>query len=59
MSAALIAWLITLGFWIIFIVIAIVAVNHENYTGALIGITLQWVCVGFMWIFLGLQHNWW
>ena len=59
MSAATLAWLIALVGWIVCITISVIATNHENYGGALFGITMQWVCLGFMWVFLGLSAGWW
>ena len=59
MSAATLAWLITLILWLVFIIITAIAVQRNNSEVSTVGVILQFVCVGFMWIFLGLSAGWW
>ncbi len=59
MTPANIGWTISIILWLVFITLNYAANKIGATEVELFSLILELVCLGFSWIFLGFNYNWW
>ena len=54
-----IAWTVSLILWLIFAIMNFIANRYNATALAQFSLTLEWICLAFMWLFIGFNHGWW
>ena len=59
MATTHIAWLVSTVLWGIFTIIIGISRSHDEMYVLQFATVMQFICLGFMWFFLGINNGWW
>lgn len=59
MTPASIGWTVSLIVWLVFTTIYWISYSVKEIHTMQLFCALQFIALGFMWVFLGFNHGWW